>query len=145
MQHPENKKEIAKIIGLNLRKLRGALYQHQFSKIIGIHHQQISRYESGKAVPNNKTLKKIAQALGVTISQLANVENKQEYDNSMENLDEQMLINKLKIECKNLSLSDRQLVEDFIKILERDDPKMRHILQTTMRAILEAMGSKTEN
>lgn len=126
-----NKKEFGLIIGKNLKKLRGALTQQQFAEMIGVHYQQISRYENGLSVPNNKTLDKISNVLGVTIAELVNIET--------EGIEKNLLSLK-----KLGNVTDKQLTKEFIKIIKRDSPEMRHILQATIHAILETMDSKIE-
>jgi len=127
-----NKKEFGLIIGKNLKKFRGSLTLQQFAERIGVHYQQISRYENGLSVPNNKTLEKICNVLGVTIAELVNIETeKTEYKNLLS----------LK---KFGNVTDKQLTKEFIKIIREDNPEMRYILQTIIYAILDTMDSKIE-
>jgi len=51
-----------------LRELRKQkeLSQTQLGAIIGIHYTHVGRYERGSSLPNSDTLRRLAEALGVT-------------------------------------------------------------------------------
>ena len=49
----------------DLRKQR-QLSQTQLGEQIGIHYTHVGRYERGTSMPNSETLKRLAEALGVT-------------------------------------------------------------------------------
>lgn len=57
---------------MNLIYLRGEknLTQQELGDAIGVSPSQISRYEAGQAMPRKTMLRKLAEALGVTIDQL---------------------------------------------------------------------------
>ena len=73
--------------------------------MIGVHYRQISRYENGLSVPNNKTLEKICNVLGVTIAELVNIET--------EGIEKNLLSLK-----KLGNVTDKQLTKEFIKIIK---------------------------
>lgn len=50
--------------------------QHELSKKIGISHQNINRWESGKALPNIDFCVKLADFFGVTLDELIGRENR---------------------------------------------------------------------
>ena len=54
----------------DLRKNAG-LTQEQLAQKIGVKKQNISRYESGRVEPNIRTAKKLADALGVSLEDMA--------------------------------------------------------------------------
>lgn len=59
-------------IAANLLRLRRArnLTQPQFADLVGLHVNQVRRYEAGAAQPSLDGLKKIAQALHVSLDEL---------------------------------------------------------------------------
>ena len=72
MQQNKGQKIIANGFAERLRALRRQtnLSQSELSKIVGVHSIHISRYERGISKPNSGTLKKLAEALGVTADYL---------------------------------------------------------------------------
>ncbi|WP_434569189.1 helix-turn-helix domain-containing protein [Pseudomonas sp. Z3-8] len=64
---------MSKDFAMNLIYLRGErnLTQQQLGDAIGVSPSQISRYEAGQAMPRKTVLRKLADALGVTIEQLS--------------------------------------------------------------------------
>jgi len=60
-------------IGERIKNLRisAGLTQEELAQRIGVKKQNISRYENGRVEPNIRTAKKIADALGVTIEEMA--------------------------------------------------------------------------
>ena len=69
---PENSRQIAKKIGLLIRKKREALgiSQEKFAEASGHHRTYIGFLERGERSPNVATLQKVAEALGVNASDL---------------------------------------------------------------------------
>ena len=61
-------------IGQNIRLLRHGknLTQYELGKSCGMADSQIGVYERGEVIPTDKTLMRIATALGVTIETLKN-------------------------------------------------------------------------
>lgn len=59
-----------------LKELRNSkgLLQEELGKIIGISKSTVGMYETGKRMPNDKTLKKISAYFGVTIDYLFGIE-----------------------------------------------------------------------
>jgi transcriptional regulator with XRE-family HTH domain len=43
-----------------IKEMRGSLSQEKYGKLLGISKAQVSKYESGKAMPSNETIEKIA-------------------------------------------------------------------------------------
>jgi transcriptional regulator with XRE-family HTH domain len=64
--------------GSKLRSLREAKLWSKlaFAKRLGVSDPQVSRWEDGKAQPRGETVKKIARVLGVPVSDLMVVEEK---------------------------------------------------------------------
>lgn len=62
--------EFQKRFGLYLKQLRGTRTQDQLSEKAGLSKQYISTVERGLSKPGLDTLKKIADALGITVSDL---------------------------------------------------------------------------
>lgn len=60
-------------LGDRLKSLRidAGLTQEQLAQRIGVKKQNISRYENGRVEPNIRTAKRIAEALGVTLEDIA--------------------------------------------------------------------------
>ena len=52
-------------------RLVAGLTQEQLAEKIGVKKQNISRYESGRVEPNIRTAKKLADALGVSLEDMA--------------------------------------------------------------------------
>ena len=52
-------------------RLDAGLTQEQLAEKIGVKKQNISRYESGRVEPNIRTAKKLADALGVSLEDMA--------------------------------------------------------------------------
>ena len=59
-------------VSKNIRQYRKNKHYtlRHLSQIAGIHYVTLSNYEKGKKIPKLKTLKKIASALGVKVSDL---------------------------------------------------------------------------
>ncbi len=92
--------------------------QDALSKAISVHSKHISRYENEKATPGPDTLKKIADAFGVSTDYLV-------YDNVPRN-------GKIKID-------DPELLEDFEKISQLKEEDIN-----TIKNLIKAMIIKNE-
>ena len=92
--------------------------QDELSEAINVHKKQISRYENGKATPGSETLKKIADAFGVSVDYLV-------YSNVPKN--------------EKIKIDDPELLEYFEKInqLAEEDKK-------TVKNVIKAMIMKKE-
>lgn len=53
--------DLKKEIGNKIRQKRGDIKQKNFAKLIGVHKDQLSRYETGKSFPRPKLYKKIME------------------------------------------------------------------------------------
>ena len=71
-----------KLLGLKIREIRRArkITQEKLSEVIGLDNGYISKVESGQNFPSLKTLEKMANALGVSISAFFDFESIQEHD-----------------------------------------------------------------
>jgi len=98
-----------------LRALRRQknLSQAEFSKIVGVHSIHISRYERGISKPNSGTLKKLAEALGVTADYL--IEGKTT-DAAKARLEDKELLQMFK-EIEKLPKEDKSFVKRVIDAL----------------------------
>ena len=52
--------KLARLIGRNIRALRGSLTQKDFAENVGINQGPLSRYEAGREIPGIQVLQKIA-------------------------------------------------------------------------------------
>lgn len=71
-----DEKLVAKEIGERVKVIRNRnnLTQRQVAEEVGWHHQELSRFESGRSDVRVSTLFKIARALGVSVEELVKEE-----------------------------------------------------------------------
>ncbi len=87
-----------------LRKNKG-LTQQEMADKIGLHVNQVRRYEAGNAQPSLEALKKIAVAMSVTIDSLAFADNERGPDDEL----------KLQFEAvSRMSPEDRQAIKALL-------------------------------
>ena len=72
LQHKDSKDKIGPEIR-KIRKAKGIRKLKDFAKIIGIHKDQLSRYETGKNAPEPEILKKIADFFGIPVDYFYNL------------------------------------------------------------------------
>jgi transcriptional regulator with XRE-family HTH domain len=98
-----------------LRELRKKtnLSQAAFAKIVGLHSIHISRYERGISKPNSGTLKRLAEAFGVTTDYL--IEGKTT-EAAKDRLDDKELL-KMFIDIESLPKEDKFFVKRVIDAL----------------------------
>ena len=89
---------------ITLRKERD-LTQQEMADAIGVHVNQIRRYEAGATQPSLEALKKIAVAMSITIDSLV-------FDEEERDPDEQL---KLQFEAiSHLSANEKQIVKELL-------------------------------
>ena len=89
---------------ITLRKERD-LTQQEMADAIGVHVNQIRRYEAGATQPSLEALKKIAVAMSITIDSLV-------FDEEERSPDEQL---KLQFEAiSHLSANEKQIVKELL-------------------------------
>ncbi|MBL0379309.1 MAG: helix-turn-helix transcriptional regulator [Desulfofustis sp. PB-SRB1] len=102
-------------IGEKLKRLRNekGLSQLALERLSGVHCKLLSKYENGKVEPTADTLRKIAQALGVTSDYLI-------FDNApldgISQLKDLELLEKFK-EVENMSVENRTMIKNMIDAL----------------------------
>lgn len=107
-------------ISENLKKIRGqkGVSQDELAKKIDIHPVQLSRYERGQSVPSIDIVKKIADALEITIDELVygNENNKAE-----QTIKDRELLNMFS-KVQLLGERQKETVKDFLSafILKSD-------------------------
>ncbi len=121
MQDFDFKKEIGK----RIRNIRGELSQKQFAELIGIHKDQLSRYERGVTLPRPKLLKKMAEHGEISTECL--------FD-----MGEFKLLSR-KSNITILSTSTKKLLNSVVEILESGNEVMIHLLEANIKALLEAV------
>lgn len=106
-------------IGDNLKKIRKnkKMTQEDFGKLVGLSTNTVQRYELGKRQPNIETINKIAEALGVPITELIN----NDYDKSKYELEKALLngssnISNLVINFENSA--KEEAVKNFRNLIE---------------------------
>ncbi|MBL1432752.1 MAG: helix-turn-helix transcriptional regulator [Gammaproteobacteria bacterium] len=81
------------------------LTQHEMADAIGVHVNQIRRYEAGSTQPSLEVLKKIAVAMSITIDSLV-------FDDNERGPDEQL---KLQFEAiSHLTSDEKQIVKELL-------------------------------
>ena len=63
-------KKYPPMTNLQWLRIRAAMTQSDLAKIVGVSYVQISNYETGRARPRPRMLKRLARALQVTIEDL---------------------------------------------------------------------------
>ena len=98
-----------------LRKMRmqKELSQSELAKIVGIHFNQISRYEKGSSQPTIDKINRLAGALDVSGDYLINGDTK---NAARADLDDRDILNLFQ-EVQKLSEQDKVLVKRFINAL----------------------------
>jgi len=92
----------ARLIGLRKDK---AMTQQEMADAIGLHVNQVRRYETGSAQPSLEALKKIAVAMSVTIDSLVFADNERGPDEEL----------KLQFEAvSRMSLEDRRAIKALL-------------------------------
>lgn len=101
-----------------LRELRKQkeLSQTQLGAIIGIHYTHVGRYERGSSLPNSDTLRRLAEALGVTGDYLL--------DGSVDTV-------------ARARLEDRELLQQFQEVEKLEDEDKR-----VVKVLLDAFLTK---
>lgn len=113
-----DKKQLNEYVGKRIKEERQKkkLKQNELAKKIGIQNSTLSQYENGKSEPNQEMLFKIAEALGINVSDLIPVNYRIE-DNDLEKA--------LKM-ARGFDLEDISLLKDLmekalsLKGVERD-------------------------
>jgi transcriptional regulator with XRE-family HTH domain len=101
-------------LGEKIRELRRARdwSQGQFGIKIGVHEKNVSRYENDKSVPSAAMLRKIADALGVTIDYLLSDEATNNNPVAAEIRDPELL--ECFLEADKLNDDDREVVKKMV-------------------------------
>jgi transcriptional regulator with XRE-family HTH domain len=108
-------------LGEKIKKLRfeKKWSQDKLAEKVGVGRQYISRYETGKILPNAENLQKVAEVFGVSIDYLLN-------SNEAQNL-------------ASVGIKDKTLLNLFAEV-----EKMNENDQLTIRNLLEAMVMKNK-
>jgi transcriptional regulator with XRE-family HTH domain len=86
------------------------LSQAELGKIVGIHYTHIGRYERGLSKPNSETVKRLAEALGVTTDYLIEGETDEV---AKARLEDRELLNQFR-EIEKLPENDKSVVKIFL-------------------------------
>lgn len=110
-------------LGNRLKSLRidAGLTQEQLAERIGVKKQNISRYENGRVEPNIRTAKRIAEALGVTLEDIASSVSVSDFT--------------------KLSSDETQLVEDY-RALNKEG---REYIRQTMVMAKQSYSGKSDS
>lgn len=102
-----DKKQLNEYVGKRIKEERQKkkLKQNELAKKIGIQNSTLSQYENGKSEPNQEMLFKIAEALGINVSDLIPVNYRIE-DNDLEKA--------LKM-ARGFDLEDISLLKDLME------------------------------
>ncbi len=104
----------------NLKKYRTArgISQDELSKRIGSHAVQLSRYEHGLSVPSVEVVKKISEALDVSIDELVFGDKDQKIDQTIKDRELITLFQKVEL----LSGKQRETVKELLNafIFQKD-------------------------
>jgi len=112
-------------IGTKIRQKRGKIKQKDFAKLVGVHKDQISRYETGKSIPRSDIYKRII-GWGET--------------------SEEGLIKEEKIPYHILTVEQKKLIDNVKEILESGNDTMIEALKHNIKAFLEAIRvTKNQN
>lgn len=105
-------------------RLNAGLTQEQLAEKIGVKKQNISRYENGRVEPNIRTAKKIADALGVSLEEMASevdgVVMATDKPRFTITLDPELLENVLKYKENNRLSTQSKAIQRLIEIGVRD-------------------------
>lgn len=119
MKLGENIRDYRKKAGLSLREL---------ADMVDVTYATLSRYENGKTVPKYDTLKRLARALGVdSVYYLYGDEDRDEYDRMMQERDEQITLEQLRIAAKHLATLEKpegRLLDAFFALNEEGQKKL---------------------
>jgi transcriptional regulator with XRE-family HTH domain len=116
----ESKREI----GLKIKRIRGKLTQERFGRCVGIHKNQISRYERGLAVPRPDQLKKIEDFAASEVGLLKIEEPEETYS--------------------VLTPGDRKLLDDVREILTSKDDGVINALESNIEVFLRTVRRSTD-
>mgnify|MGYP001766652024 CR=1 FL=1 len=112
-------KKISKIIDegfpKRLRELRRQknMSQIELGKIVGLHHVNYGKYERGLAIPSSESLKRIAEALGVTTDYLIDGKTNEVAKAKIEDKDLLQMFQ----EIDKFSKEDKVMVKNFLDAL----------------------------
>lgn len=121
MEDSDFKKEIGK----RIREIRGELSQKQFAELIGIHKDQLSRYERGVTVPRPELLRKIAEHGKISAGSLFDLD--------------QIKVSEGKARYRILSASAKELLSNVVEILESRNEALIRLLEANIKALLEGV------
>jgi len=94
-------------------RIQKGLSQAELGNSIGLHYNHISRYERGESKPTAKSLKALAECLGVSTDYLY---DGQEEDAAFADFKDRDLLNLFK-KVENLSDKDKEMVKTFLEAL----------------------------
>jgi transcriptional regulator with XRE-family HTH domain len=92
-------------------RLQKNLSQSDLGRMVGVHYVHIGKYERGLSLPNSGTLKKLAEALGVTTDYLFEGESN---DVATAKIEDRELLQMFK-EIQNLQEDDKTVIKKLIE------------------------------
>jgi transcriptional regulator with XRE-family HTH domain len=116
---------IKKEIGKRIRDIRGELSQKEFANLIGIHKDQLSRYERGATLPRPELLKRIAEHGEISTGSLFEMG--------------QFKVSESEAKYQILPACAKKLLKNVTEILESGNDVMIDLLKANIKALLEAV------
>jgi len=122
--------DVARLVGKKIRKIRGKIGQKDLAQFIDSTKDEVSRYEKGKTIPRDETLKKIAEYGGTSIDVAFNIrtlvmEDKPIYETTGADL--------------------KRSLDNVKDILENIDDKVIDIMEANINASRHVVHDKKEN
>ena len=122
--------DVARLVGKKIRKIRGKIGQKDLAQFIDSTKDEVSRYEKGKTIPRDETLKKIAEYGGTSIDVAFNIrtlvmEDKPIYETTGADL--------------------KKSLDNVKDILENIDDKVIDIMEANINASRHVVHDKKEN
>lgn len=121
-------------IGQKIRSIRGKTKQKDFAKLIGIHKNQLNRYETGKSLPRPDTYKKIFRFSQTSTTIYSDASHLKEG-----------LVKDREVAYEIFRVEQKELIGNVQEILESGNDVMIDALKANIKAFLEAVRNKKKD